>query len=95
MVSGQSPTGNQSLPLNDLIMLVRVQATVRAYLERRRYRIQKLYSDTTSRYFKQEEAQETLTSQIFSHDTELQVREHVYQSGAVYTGQWKGGMRHG
>ena len=52
MVSVHSPTATPSLSLNEMLMLIRVQAAVRAFLERRKYRIQKVYSDTTSRYFK-------------------------------------------
>lgn len=31
----------------------------------------------------------------FQNDQEQKVREHTYKSGAVYNGQWLGGLRHG
>lgn len=46
---------------DDMEMLVRLQAVVRGYLQRRKYRIQKIASDMASKYFKAEEALETLT----------------------------------
>ena len=61
MVSGQSPIGASAVSLNEMIRLVRVQAMVRGFLQRRRYKFDRMYSDNTSRYFKQEEAQETLS----------------------------------
>ena len=96
MVSGQnSPSGCSQKSLNEIMLLIRVQAQVRGFLERRRYRIQKAYNENSSRYFKAEEAQETLTDQFFRPDIELEERQYHYKSGAVYSGQWKGGMRHG
>ena len=95
MVSGQSPIGATAVSLNDMIRLVRVQAMVRGFLQRRRYKFDRMYSDNTSRYFKQEEAQETLTDQVFKLDGELEVREYEYKTGSVYNGEWLGGMRHG
>jgi hypothetical protein len=45
-------------------------------------------------YFLREEAQETLNT---DHMLEMknEVRKFTYKSGAVYTGNWWGGFRHG
>lgn len=75
-------------------MLIRVQAIIRGYLQRRKYRIQKVASDMASKYFKAEEALETLTGN-FKRDAALKQKIYTYKSGAVYNGQWKGGLRHG
>ena len=37
-----------------------VQATIRGFLQRRKYRIQKMTSEVQSKYFKSDEAKETL-----------------------------------
>lgn len=76
-------------------VLVRVQARVRGFLERRKYRIQKLANESVSKYFKPEEALETLTQSKFDPKAPLKQRTHNYKSGAIYTGQWKGNLRHG
>jgi hypothetical protein len=47
-----------------------------------------------SKYFKAEEALETLTGK-FKRDAALKQKIYTYKSGAVYNGQWKGGLRHG
>ena len=48
------------------------------------------------KYFKSEEAQETLSlGYTYEANTPLQSREHTFKTGAVYNGQWKGNLRHG
>lgn len=66
-------------------MLTRLQAVVRGYLQRRKYRIQKVASDMASKYFKAEEALETLTGN-YKRDAALKSKSYTYKSGAVYTG---------
>ena len=51
-------------------------------------------NEGTSKYFKQEEAYETLTG-VYEQNAPIEERTYTYKTGAVYTGQWKGGMRHG
>ena len=50
----------------------------------------------SSKYFTQEEARETLSKNLYNPN---QVREqrppYTFKTGAVYTGQWKGGFRDG
>jgi hypothetical protein len=47
-----------------MIMLTRVQALIRGYLQRKKYKIMKLTSEVQSKYFKGDEAQETLSGQF-------------------------------
>ena len=54
----------------------------------------KLTSEVQSKYFKVDEAVETLGGQ-FEPNAPLKNRVHTYKTGAIYTGQWKGGLRHG
>lgn len=54
----------------------------------------KLSSDVASKYFKLEEAKETLKGE-FNPNAPLKQRTFTYSTGAIYTGQWKGGLRHG
>lgn len=67
---------------------------MRGHLQRRKYKIMKLSSEVTSKYFKADEAKETLTGE-YNPNAPLKQRTHTYKTGAIYTGQWKGGMRHG
>jgi len=63
---------------------------VRGFLERRRYRVLLAISCVYSKYFKKEEAAETLDK--INNETN---GVHEYRTGARYEGQWNGGMRHG
>lgn len=66
-------------------MLIRVQSLVRGFLQRRKYRIMKLSMEVSHKYFKVEEAQETLSGE---HDPNapLTTRSHTYRTGAIFTG---------
>ena len=46
-------------------------------------------------YFNSAEAKETLKKDVFNPNAPLIKRCHTYSSGAVYAGEWKGGMRFG
>jgi MORN repeat len=50
--------------------------------------------EVSSKYFKPVEALETLTGKFYS-DAPLKLKVYTYKTGAVYTGQWRGGLRHG
>jgi hypothetical protein len=43
-----------------MMMLTRVQALIRGFLQRKKYKIMKLTSEVQSKYFKTDEAFETL-----------------------------------
>ena len=75
--------------------VIRLQALVRGFLERRKYRIKKSENKKSSNYFTEEEAKETQSNKKFDKDAPLKNKVHTYRSGAIYTGQWKGGLRHG
>ena len=75
-------------------MICRVQALIRGFLQRKKYKILKLTDQVSSKYFKQEEAQETLYG-MYEDNGQLVTRTHTYKTMAVYSGKWKGGMRHG
>jgi hypothetical protein len=50
--------------------------------------------ENVSKYFKNDESRETLKG-IFKESDKVVFRVHTYKTGAVYKGQWKGGLRHG
>lgn len=83
--------------IDDTLRVIRVQAMVRGFLERRRYRVKLITVLQAQKYFKTEEARETLANaQKFNDALPVESRTHTYAcTGAVYTGQWKGGFRHG
>lgn len=48
------------------------------------------------KYFGKNEFKETISAQQkFDSGAETEKRTHTYESGAIYTGEWKGGFRHG
>lgn len=77
-----------------LMTIVRVQSLIRGFLQRRKYRILKLTCEVQSKYFKSDEAKETLNG-AYRDNARLEHKVYTYRTGAVYTGQWKGGLRHG
>ena len=50
-------------------------------------------SEVQSKYFKSDEAKETLVG-MFKPTDQLTYRIFQYKTGATYQGQWKGGLRH-
>ena len=77
-----------------LMTIIRVQSLVRGWMQRRKYRVQKMAAEVQSKYFKSDEAKETLGG-AFDDRAPLQRRVFTYKTGAIYTGEWKGGLRHG
>lgn len=77
-----------------MMKVIQVQSLIRGFLERRRYRVMKLTCEVQSKYFKSDEGRETLRGP-YQDDASLEEGEHTYQTGAKYTGLWKGGLRHG
>lgn len=64
------------------------------FLEKRRYRVQKISSASASKYFKPEESRETLKGK-FQKSAQVRLKKYVYLTGAEYNGYWLGGLRHG
>ena len=80
---------------DNIAMVVRVQAMIRGWSERRKYRVLKSNYQNSVKYFKLEESQETLQGKYDPNNKNLVTRTYTYKTGAVYSGTWKGGMRHG
>lgn len=74
--------------------LERVQAVWRGRQERRQFAIMKKQSATRHSFFTPEEIRETLRLHQ-SPPNVLSNSRRQYQSGAIYTGSWRGGFRHG
>lgn len=75
-------------------MITRVQALIRGFLQRRKYKVKQLNFDKKTKYFKADENKETLAG-TYSQASPIEKRTHTYKTGAVYSGDWKGGLRHG
>ena len=75
--------------------IVRVQSRIRGWINRRKFKVQQISNINTNKYFKPDEAQETLTGEMFDPSAEIEKRTYTYKSGAVFDGEFKGGMRHG
>ena len=65
--------------------IIQVQSLIRGFLQRRKYRIMKLTCEVQSKYFKGDEAKETLQGE-YRDNARLEQRVHTYRTGAVYTG---------
>jgi len=50
--------------------------------------------EMATKYFKSDEGKETLGG-AFKADSPIEIRSYTYKSGAIYNGEWKGGLRHG
>ena len=59
---------------------------VRGFLERRKYRTKLMEIQGSSKYFKAEEAKETLTDNVYMDSEPLVERTYRYTTGAVYEG---------
>lgn len=99
MNSQQSPRLDLSQPesftVEEMLILIRVQSLIRGWIQRRKYKVQQISNLNSSQYFKQSEAKETFTGAMFDPNAATETRTFKYSTGAVYQGQWKGGMRHG
>lgn len=50
--------------------------------------------EMAAKYFKSDEGKETLDGK-YDENAKTEVRKYKYKSGALYNGEWKGGLRHG
>ena len=76
------------------VAIIRVQSIIRGFIQRKKYK-EEQSNLNFGLYFNQPEAKETLTKDKFNPVAPLVRRTHNYPSGAVYVGEWKGGMRFG
>lgn len=89
-------TEGKAIKRLDILMIVKLQALIRRYLQMKKYRVlvTKLQQVSNS-YFKREEFYETLSNQVrpSEKDEWSLIRRHDYKTGAMYVGEWKGGFR--
>ena len=62
-------------------------------MQRKKYKV-RIQGYRNSKYFKPEESKETLVS-VYHTEQPIENRTYTYKTGAMYSGEWKGGMRHG
>ena len=84
----------QQTSIESMMTIIRVQSLMRGFLQRRAYRVQKFRNEGTTKYFKEQESNETLGG-IYEKNSPIQLKQYTYKTGAIYNGQWKGGIRHG
>ena len=98
---GARGLGGPSKDYNKLLqqnyrMIVKLQAFWRGYTARRLISLLKAKQLGSSKYFTQEEAKETITKNIYNPNQPREKRPaYTFRTGAVYTGEWKGGFRDG
>ena len=67
---------------------------IRGFLMRKKYQIKKMQAEVASKYFKSDESNETLDG-LYDENAPLKTKAYTYKTGAIYSGSWKGGLRHG
>ena len=77
-----------------IIGLIKVQSLIRGFLQRKVYKLERFRNEGTTKYFKGMESYETLTG-VYNKNKPIELKAYTYKTGAVYNGQWKGGLRHG
>ena len=76
--------------------IIRVQSLIRGFLARRKFKARLVDYETSIKYFKDLESSETIDAQKkFDPNAPTEIKEYKYSTGAVYNGEWKGGLRHG
>ena len=77
-------------------MIIKLQAFWRGYTARRLISLLRSKQLGSSKYFTQEEARETITKNLYNPNQPREKRpSYTFKTGAVYTGEWKGGFRDG
>ena len=81
---------------DNMRMIIKLQAFWRGHTARRLISLMKAKQLGSSKYFTQEEAKETITKNKYNPKQPREKRPaYVFKTGAVYTGEWKGGFRDG
>lgn len=77
--------------------IIRLQAAFRGYQARKYISLLRSKNIGSSKYFTYEESKETISSKkAFNPDQRRERRApYTFKSGAVYSGEWKGGFRDG
>lgn len=75
----------------------RLQALCRGHFERKQYNFLRSMNGNKILYFSKNDLHLTLSHKLISLpiSEDLEVRNYTYPSGAIYSGQWLGGFRHG
>ena len=76
--------------------IIKLQAFWRGHTARRLISLLRAKQLGSSKYFTQEEARETISKRLYDPDQPREQRPpYQFKTGAIYTGQWKGGFRDG
>lgn len=76
--------------------IVQIQAVIRGFRARRLVSLLRSKHIGSSKYFTYEESKETVTKKVYNPDQQRERRPpYTFKTGAVYTGEWKGGFRDG
>ena len=74
-------------------LVVKLQSTIRGFLQRIKFqRLRNQYNAKKTKYFTTTESRQTVTQTTILRPTFATFR---YSTGAVYEGDWLGGLRHG
>ena len=65
MMSPANVISEDKLTSEELMAIVRVQSRIRGWINRRKFKVQQINNINTNKYFKPNEAQETLTGEKF------------------------------
>ena len=77
--------------------IIKLQAAFRGYQARKYIQMLKSKNVGSSKYFTYEESKETLSTKKQFDPNQKRERRPAYsfKSGAIYSGEWKGGFRDG
>ena len=76
--------------------IITIQAAYRGYTARRLVSMLRSKNAGSSKYFTYEESRETITKKTYNPDQpRVKKGPYTFKTGAVYTGEWKGGFRDG
>lgn len=86
----------QNLLENNIGLIIKTQSLWRGFKVRKIYEYYKSHN-RNNKYFTYEEYMETIDKQgkLYVPNAPKERRRHEYASGAVYEGEWVGGMRQG
>ncbi len=77
-----------------VIKVIKLQSLIRKYKDRKIYKAILEKYRVKQNYFSYEEIEETLSTRKI-RDSEITEKSFTYKTGAIYSGQWLGGFRHG